>query len=99
MDIVCVSGRNDGSVKGVRYFRCRKRHGMFVRHDRLVMDKKRSVVNATRTSMTRKSTGNLSVGGRRAESTSSGSPRMERAKKGRDSMPSYMRSTFASNKK
>ena len=35
-------GKNDGSVKGVRYFRCKKRHGVFVKHDKLIIDKKRN---------------------------------------------------------
>lgn len=29
-------------MKGVRYFRCRNQHGVFVRHDKLIHDKKRS---------------------------------------------------------
>ncbi|XP_070208560.1 kinesin-like protein KIF13A isoform X2 [Littorina saxatilis] len=34
-------GKNDGSVKGIRYFQCRNRHGIFVRPDKLIWDKKR----------------------------------------------------------
>lgn len=34
-------GKNDGSVNGTRYFKCRSRHGIFVRHDKLILDKKR----------------------------------------------------------
>ena len=41
------SGKNDGSVKGVRYFKCRSRHGIFVRHDKLTMDKKRRRMSQT----------------------------------------------------
>ena len=36
-----MSGKNDGSVNQIRYFRCRPRHGIFVRHDKLIWDKKR----------------------------------------------------------
>ena len=39
--MVYFTGKNDGSVKGVRYFKCRGRHGIFVRHEKLIMDKKR----------------------------------------------------------
>ena len=28
-------------MNGIRYFKCRSRHGVFVRHDKLIMDKKR----------------------------------------------------------
>ncbi|XP_055998502.1 kinesin-like protein KIF13B isoform X3 [Ostrea edulis] len=34
-------GKNDGSVNGTKYFKCRSRHGIFVRHDKLILDKKR----------------------------------------------------------
>ncbi|KAL5013425.1 hypothetical protein ScPMuIL_007695, partial [Solemya velum] len=34
-------GKNDGSVNGIQYFKCRPKHGIFVRHDKLIWDKKR----------------------------------------------------------
>ena len=34
-------GKNDGLVNGTRYFKCRSRHRIFVRHDKLILDKKR----------------------------------------------------------
>ncbi|KAL4218427.1 Kinesin-like protein kif13b [Mactra antiquata] len=34
-------GKNNGSVNGIPYFKCRARHGIFVRHDKLILDKKR----------------------------------------------------------
>lgn len=36
MELDLPEGKNDGSVKGVRYFQCRPRHGVFVRPDKLV---------------------------------------------------------------
>lgn len=62
-DTCCLifTGKNDGSVKGVRYFKCRQRHGIFVRHDKLIMDKKRKGKNVKNVSPSlRRSTGNLS---------------------------------------
>ncbi|XP_074656043.1 kinesin-like protein KIF13A isoform X2 [Tubulanus polymorphus] len=57
-------GKNDGSVKGVRYFKCRSRHGIFVRHDKLIMDKKRRRSKASQQSSSgstlRRSNPNLS---------------------------------------
>lgn len=34
------AGKNDGTVNGVRYFVCRPRHGIFVRVDKLILDKR-----------------------------------------------------------
>lgn len=44
---VCVfflhfSGKNNGTVQGTSYFSCKPKHGVFVRHDRLYLDKKRT---------------------------------------------------------
>jgi len=58
-------GKNDGSVKGVRYFRCRNQHGVFVRHDKLTHDKRRAAVRNAKVAKVptslRRSTGNLSL--------------------------------------
>ncbi|XP_013388106.1 kinesin-like protein KIF13B isoform X3 [Lingula anatina] len=41
VELDAAEGKNDGAVKGVRYFRCMKKHGIFVRHEKLIWDKKR----------------------------------------------------------
>lgn len=35
-----IPGKNDGSVQGVRYFTSRPKHGMFVRADKLIFDRR-----------------------------------------------------------
>jgi len=58
-------GKNDGSVKGVRYFRCRNQHGVFVRHDKLAQDRRRASLRNAKVAKVptnlRRSTGNLSL--------------------------------------
>ena len=31
-------GKHDGTVKGVKYFKCKDKHGMFVRRDKIIRD-------------------------------------------------------------
>ena len=62
-----LAGKNDGSVKDVRYFKCQKRHGVFVRADKVLVDRKRrrsspGTAHSDRASPSlRRSTGDLSA--------------------------------------
>lgn len=33
-------GKNDGTVQGIQYFECKPKHGIFVRSDKLIQDKR-----------------------------------------------------------
>ncbi|XP_017472361.1 PREDICTED: kinesin-like protein KIF13B [Rhagoletis zephyria] len=68
------TGKNDGTVQGIQYFQCKPKHGIFVRYDKLILDKrgkamrayKAEKINSKESSMTRsKSRGESlsSVGG------------------------------------
>ena len=36
--IVAILGEHDGTVKGVKYFKCKDKHGLFVRRDKIIRD-------------------------------------------------------------
>lgn len=40
VDLDAPTGKNDGTVQGVRYFTCRSKHGIFVRADKLIQDRR-----------------------------------------------------------
>ena len=40
-------GKNDGSVKGVRYFSCAPKHGKFVRPDKVMLDKRGRAIRSS----------------------------------------------------
>ena len=88
---VCVfAGKNDGSVKGVRYFSCRNRHGIFVRPDKLIWDKKRKLSRKGSSASSRRSMPGLSSSLSNLSRSPSG------ASPSNQSSSSYMKSTSSS---
>ena len=33
-----ILGKHDGTVKGVKYFKCKNKHGLFVHRDKIIRD-------------------------------------------------------------
>ncbi|XP_064543835.1 kinesin-like protein KIF13A isoform X2 [Drosophila montana] len=40
------TGKNDGTVQGIQYFQCKPKHGIFVRADKLLLDKRGKAMRA-----------------------------------------------------
>uniref|UniRef100_A0A1A9WWG2 CAP-Gly domain-containing protein n=1 Tax=Glossina brevipalpis TaxID=37001 RepID=A0A1A9WWG2_9MUSC len=40
------TGKNDGTVQGIQYFQCKIKHGIFVRSDKLILDKRGKAMRA-----------------------------------------------------
>ena len=40
------TGKNDGTVQNIQYFVCRNKHGIFVRADKLIQDKRGRAMRA-----------------------------------------------------
>lgn len=47
-------GKNDGCVQGIQYFECKPKHGIFVRSDKLIADKRGRQMRAYKSEKNRK---------------------------------------------
>ena len=36
--IVTILGKHDGTIKGVKYFKCKDKHGLFAHQDKIIRD-------------------------------------------------------------
>ena len=43
-------GKHDGSVQGINYFTCKPKHGMFVKVDKLILDKRGRALHNSKSS-------------------------------------------------
>ncbi|XP_063702581.1 kinesin-like protein KIF13B isoform X3 [Culicoides brevitarsis] len=50
-------GKNDGTVQNIQYFSCKPKHGIFVRPDKLILDKKGRAMRSYRAEKEKKETG------------------------------------------
>lgn len=50
-------GKNDGTVQGIQYFQCKPKHGIFVRADKLIQDKRGKAMRAYKAEKEKKGKG------------------------------------------
>ncbi|XP_058986852.1 kinesin-like protein KIF13A isoform X3 [Musca domestica] len=65
------TGKNDGTVQGIQYFHCKPKHGIFVRFDKLILDKRGKAMRAYKAEKSSKETTPLPRSKSRGESLSS----------------------------
>ncbi|XP_073848830.1 kinesin heavy chain 73 isoform X2 [Musca autumnalis] len=65
------TGKNDGTVQGIQYFQCKPKHGIFVRFDKLILDKRGKAMRAYKAEKTNKDTNALPRSKSRGEALSS----------------------------
>ncbi|XP_055378395.1 kinesin-like protein KIF13A isoform X4 [Condylostylus longicornis] len=62
------TGKNDGTVQGIPYFHCKPKHGIFVRSDKLILDKRGKAMRAFKAEKMIKSADSSNLSRSRGES-------------------------------
>ncbi|XP_044741310.1 kinesin-like protein KIF13A [Chrysoperla carnea] len=97
VELDAPTGKNDGSVQGVQYFTCRQKHGIFVRSDKLIQDRRGRAMRTYKNEVAQNNNRNSSSGMKRSQSRGEGLSTIHRSRSRGENLNSIDTRSMAPN--